>query len=441
MSSHGEVGHREALARTALLIDEEWFGGDADRDVIADTLLAGTVRLTADTASLSTRAGQTALITTFMLIARMGIGIEFAAPNTEVIDQVAPLREPLLSDALIDLALDLVPGAHVRTEPGQVQETFAIGTAAAGQHAIRVWAGDTDARLVRGGPGRACAGEQPYGGLAAGAAAAPIALEALRPQIEAAVGVPAKRRRPTPGPPVTIRLTDLFPRLADPETLDLGRVDAISGGAITHAAIYSLLRIPRLAAQLRVIERQAVDLTNVNRYSLMRRSDQGTDKVMLLQATVAAGLNITGVQDLYTPDSRDRLPALAPRVLVGVDDVRARWWVSEDEPGWLAIAATGNNLAQLTVHYPGGPCAACAHPEPITTDHVPTISFVSFWAGLLQACALIGGVGKQTNISILPFALGDATPVIAVTGVTNAACPIGCAASKGGAKGLETGSP
>ncbi|HTZ87263.1 MAG TPA: hypothetical protein VMB05_11410 [Solirubrobacteraceae bacterium] len=429
MSGQGE-NHYDALARTTLLIDEEWFGGEADCAAIADALLASTVRITADTDSLSTRAGQTTLITAFMLIARMGIGIELAIANVDVIDCVAPLRCGSLLDALIDLGRDLVPGARVRTHVGEVQDTIAIGASPGETSAVRVWADETSAVLRRGGVARACAGELPFGGFAAGAAAAPIALEAVRARIEASVGLPARRRRPSPGPPVEIRLAELFPGIAEIGLVDLGKIDAISGGAITHAAVYCLLRVPGLSARMRVIERQATDLSNVNRYSLLRRSDGEIDKVTLLAAAAGGHLAISGVRDLFTRASRGALLPLAKRVLVGVDDVEARWWVAEAQPAWLAVGATGNNLAQLTVHEVGRPCAACAHPEPVSIDPVPTISFVSFWAGLLQACALLGGVGGASNMTILPFALGDATPLIAVPPVANPACPIGCAAAR-----------
>ena len=55
--------HHDALARTTLLLNEEWFAGEADERAIADALLASTVRIVGDADSLSCRAGQTALIT------------------------------------------------------------------------------------------------------------------------------------------------------------------------------------------------------------------------------------------------------------------------------------------------------------------------------------------------------------------------------------------
>jgi molybdopterin/thiamine biosynthesis adenylyltransferase len=424
-------GHYDALARTTLLLNQEWFSGEADDETIADALLASTVRLVGEAESMRSRAGQTALVTAFMLIARLGIGIEVQVPDVAVIDRVAPLREPRLPEALIELGGDLIPGARVRSSAGEVEETFVFG--AVSDHAgavVQVIATDVEACLQRTGNGAVCTGSQPYGGLAAGAAAAAIALEAARPKIEAAVGLPARSPRPSPGPPVTINLAELFPRLATAPRLALGDFDAVSGGAITHALAYCLLRIPGLQGRLRVIEQQAADLSNVTRYSLLRASDEDTDKVTLLERASSERLEIHGVRSLFTRDTRTSLAPLASLVLVGVDDIEARWWVQESEPAWLAVGATSNHLAQLSIHIPDSPCAACVHPVALPPGTIPTISFVSFWAGLLQSCALMSGPGDPVNVMVYPFALGGTSWAVSVQPHANAACRIGCRASR-----------
>jgi hypothetical protein len=423
--------HYEALARTTLLLNEEWFSGGADEETIADALLASTVRLVGEAESMRSRAGQTALVTAFMLIARLGIGIELQVPDVAVIDRVAPLREPRLAEALIELGGDLIPGARVRSSPGDVDETFMFGTVP--DHApvaVRVIATDVEACFERSGDPAACTGMQPYGGLAAGAAVAAVALEAARPRIEAATGLVARSPRPSPGPPARINLGELFPRLATAPTRALGDFDAVSGGAITHALAYCLLRIPGLQGRLRVIEQQPADLSNVNRYSLLRASDEDTDKVTLLERASGERLEIHGVRALFTRDTRASLAPLASRVLVGVDDIEARWWVQESGPAWLAIGATSNHLAQLSTHIPDSPCAACVHSVALPLGTIPTISFVSFWAGLLQACALVSGLSDPVNVMVYPFALGGTAWAVSVQPNANAGCRLGCRASR-----------
>ncbi|MEX2194342.1 MAG: hypothetical protein WD844_03575 [Thermoleophilaceae bacterium] len=412
-------------------MNEEFFSGEADERAIADALLATRMRFTADEESLSCRAGQTALVAAFVLTARLGIGTELVLPDVPLIDVVAPLRRPDLTDSLIELGGDLVPGAAVRTSTAAVDETFAFGLGRAGsQAAVHVGVTDYAVNIERGGMGSLCAGDLPFGGLAGGAAIAAIALEVALPRIENAAGLRAKSPRPSAGPPVKLNLLDLFPEVTARSTLELGAVDAISGGAITHALLFCLLRTPGLRANVRVIEEQRADLSNVNRYALLRASDEGRLKTEQLEGLATPEVKIAGVTSLFTRETRESVLPLAERVVVGVDDVEARWWVQEEQPAWLAIAATGNHLAQVTTHMPDSPCAACVHTTPLPPQTIPTISFVSFWAGLLQACALISGSREPRNVVVYPFAFGGPSPTASFAPVANRACSICCAASQ-----------
>jgi hypothetical protein len=422
-------GHRDALARTTLLINREFFGDNADESLIADALLGSCVRLRADQQALETRAGQSALVTAFSMVARLGIGIELDVANVAVIDRVAPLRVPLLGDALLELGSDLVPGALIRTRRGKVAEAFAIGSPAVAPGEIVASVGDFDFSLERGSQAASCAGEQPFGGFAAGAALAAIALEAALPTIEAATGLETRTPRPYPGPPCRLDLTDLFPSLGSELDLQIAELDVISGGAITNALLFCMLRVPGLRTGLRVIEADAADLSNVNRYALLRASDNGLLKIDLLEAAATESLQIRGVNSLFTNENRPQLAPLTERVLVGVDDVEARWWVQEENPAWMAVGATGNHLAQLTTHIPGSPCAGCLHPVAMAPQEIPTISFVSFWAGLLQACALLSGESEPRNLSVFPFALGGTMPWASSAPGPSVQCPLRCESS------------
>jgi molybdopterin/thiamine biosynthesis adenylyltransferase len=421
----------DALTRTTLLLNREFFSGEAAEDAIADALLATTVRIQADEASVSSRAGQIALVAGFLLTARMGIGIELIAPNVPVIDLAAPLRLPNLVDALLEVGSDVVPGARVQTEAGTVDEVFAFGDGAP-RSAVHVAATDFAAHLARGGVTGASSGEMPFGGLVAATAIAGIALEAALPRIEAATGLAARRPRPSPGPPVRIDLSDVFPELPHSRSADLGEIDAISGGAITHALLFCLLRVPALRVQVCVVEEQRAELSDVNRYALLRRSDVGRLKTDQLEATASDSVGIVGVPALFTKETRETILPLADLVFVGVDDVEARWWVQQEQPAWLAVGATGNHLAQLTTHVPGEPCAACIHSVPLPPQTIPTISFVSFWAGLLQACALVSGIRSASkNILVYPFALGGNASISTFELAPNTDCPIDCRAARG----------
>jgi hypothetical protein len=86
-------------------------------------------------------------------------------------------------------------------------------------------------------------------------------------------------------------------------------------------------------------------------------------------------------------------------VIVGVDSIPARWHIQEAQPQNLYVGSTNNHEAVLTTHHPSQPCAGCAHPDdenPNDQEFVPTISFVSFWTGLLQSCALLAEPRSDT---------------------------------------------
>src|SRR5207245_4926701 len=111
-------------------------------------------------------------------------------------------------------------------------------------------------------------------------------------------GRTVRRPRPSPGPPARISLPGLFPNLEAGLTRELGDVDAISGGAITHALLFCLLRVPGLRAHVRVIEEQRAELSNVNRYALLRASDDGRRKVGHLESLATDDAELEGVVSL-----------------------------------------------------------------------------------------------------------------------------------------------
>lgn len=429
------TGHAKALARTTLLLNREYFDGKASEPTIADGLLATTIRLHANQANLVTRAGQAALITAFGLIARMGIGVELAIADVGVIDLVAPLRRPTLSDALGDLGADLVPGTTVRTRHGEVDLTIAFGDTPCGDApALRIVADELSCAIVDGSQAVSrIAADWPLGAFAAATAVAPIALEAALPRIEAATGLRRTTKpRPSPGPPVALDLRELFPGLPT-RAGRAGRLDLVSGGAITNAVLFVLLRLPGFSATARVIEAQDVDLSNVNRYMLLRASHQGIPKTHQLEAASSKAIAITGVRELFTRETRHHLAPLAGRVLIGVDNVEARWWVQEEWPEWLCVGATQATIAETTTHRPDGPCAACLHADPLPAGvTIPTISFVSFWAGLLQTCELLSDLehGQPARrVMLWPFALGGVVRSYVSALRASNYCPIACRTS------------
>jgi molybdopterin/thiamine biosynthesis adenylyltransferase len=433
------VSRAFALSRTTRLINRVFFDGEADEDEIARGLAATTVRLLANAESMFDGPGQAALIGAFQLIGRMGIGIELDVPDAPVFNLVRPLRLGTLRASLLELGEHLIPETTLRTEPGTVAVTFAFGTTpCAEQRAIYVYAGDFDCHLTCDRPDSFPSATGALGSLAAAAATATIALEHALPEIERTTGIPRSRRpRPSPGPPVHIDLRDVFPALQRSalakghSRVQLGGFDAMSGGAITNALTTTLLQMPKIDGDMRVIEPERTDLSNVNRYLQLRADEDERAKIDVLHDSSTRSLRITGIQRRFTDETRDQLVPLRPTVFVGVDDIPSRWLVQEEWPESLIVGATNDQEAVVTIHRPVDPCVGCAHPDPLppNDEFIPTISFVSFWAGLLQVCALLAELaGGPTGLrfTVFPFGLGGRHWYDVAELGANERCPVRC---------------
>ena len=385
---------REALSRTLLLArDTDVLGENDPTD--AQLLRAfgpTTVLLVADAQNLAAPAGQHALVALFSLVARLGVTVYLDVPDVAVLGYQPPLRGDSLRDALLDLGRDLIPGRDARAgAPAEADFAFVLGDTpwrGAARTALRLvgdaWSG---AVVPAEEPGQRWRGDWPVGALVAAGIAAPEpykhALRALGARLPNPVGVRYLQ------PVVRARLS-LAPTGTPTPRLRLGAVDAVSGGAITHAAFFAVLRLPGVRGRLRVIEPDRAELSNTNRYMLLRRSDRGRPKTRILESFSLPGLPIEGLDLKYEPGTRDRIRPLAPRVLVGVDDIAARWTVQRDWPVWLGVGATSHYMAMVSEHARGAACAGCAHPrDDEGVGLIPTVGFVSYWAGLLLAARLI----------------------------------------------------
>ena len=422
-----------AGSRTARLINQVFFDGAAEERKITDGLHATRVRLVADPANATSRAAQASTITLFQLVARMGMVVELDLPDVALVDVVAPLRESTLLAALLEVGADLLPDAIATDQLTEADVTFVFGSTPYARGAVRIEADDFTCSLTDSERSETLNADCPLGGMAAAAAAAAIALEAALRKIEEASGCALSTRpRPRPGPPVRVDLREPFPGLAA-HAPQLDRLDIVSGGAITNAFLQTLLWLGNARGQLRVIEPERGDHTNLNRYSQLRASHDGELKIDILSAASRHELSITGVEALFIDETRDLLRPIAPIVAVGVDNVRARWWVQEEWPALLVIGATDNTSAVLTTHRPGEPCAGCAHPDPVPPlagdGFIPTISLISFWGGFMQALALMSDERPSRRVTVYPFALGGGHWWHATDLPNGARCAINCQAS------------
>jgi hypothetical protein len=131
---------------------------------------------------------------------------------------------------------------------------------------------------------------------------------------------------------------------------------------------------------------------------LLLRSHLKELKAHDLAAILAgSGLTIEAVPKRYEPGQLPSLLPLAASVLVGVDDIPTRWLVQRARPGWLGVGATTHWSAMASFHADGLGCAECLHPtDDPGNAPIPTVAFVSFWAGPLTASYFLRHGAGQT---------------------------------------------
>lgn len=145
-------------------------------------------------------------------------------------------------------------------------------------------------------------------------------------------------------------------------------------------------------------------------------------------------MRIDGLSVAFAREAVEVVGGLGPTVLVGVDDIPSRWTVQRAAPGWVSVGATSHGFVMVSGHEPNAACAGCAHPRDESLEgQIPTISFVSFWGGLLQARALLAHAAKVAMPAVnvaWPFGLFGSRGLQAFPLQPAATCPVGCTASR-----------
>jgi len=415
---------------------QDIFTEDIPTRVLVDGITGTRVRLSADDRNLASRNGQTVTVTLAILLAMMGTSIELDIESTPLVGSQPPLRGNELLTGLQDLGADLIPGVGITTRLRRPDITFAIGDTPSSQTpVVRVSGGEATCTVGSHAPARQWAGDQPFGALMAAATAAAEALRIMAERVSVIAGVPLTCEHTYE---LSRHSTLQLPGLSgtDRQSLDLGRVDFVSAGAITTAALYCLLRVPHLGGRLRIVDDAIFELTNLNRYPLMRRSDSGRVKVDILRGASADGLEISGVNARFDEKWQRQLGELSPLVVVGADEIPVRWRVQRADPAWLCVGATSHFMAMVSTHESMTPCAGCTHPRndigPGAVEIVPTISFVSFWGGLMQAVQLVARLAERPagdHWLVWPLGLGGSRPILFGSTAPTRDCPVGCLAS------------
>jgi hypothetical protein len=398
--------------------------------------LTGTeVALVAGEESLKSHAAQTAFVAAALLMARSGNMVYLVAPNVSLLGPQPPLTKDRLLDGLLDVGRDLVPGIEYQAAVPRHEIDTAVffdGTNWSGRPTSVIYAGASAWQGWISPKDDVCrwpANGWPIGALAA---ADLVAGEAFKISMR-------KLRRFASHPEIFDMLfapaTSAFFALAPEGTLtssELGRLDLVSGGAIAQALLFTFARIPDAKGQVRVIEPDINEISNLNRNMLLRRSRLGLPKARDLAEQQLGSITVTPVQARYEGPSRNQVD-LQPIVLVGVDHIPTRWAVQLSGPEWLAVGATSHFMAMSSFHSPGLPCAGCLHPQDDpSNDPIPTVACVSYAAGLMMATQYLQKLAKvqvangEQQIIFRPLRPERVwrSPVAA-----RADCPVNCPAS------------
>ena len=221
------------------------------------------------------------------------------------------------------------------------------------------------------------------------------------------------------------------------QIVDFGQVDVISGGAISQACLYALMRFPDIQMRGRVFDDDLTGQSNLNRNMLTLASDIGSLKVEIISERCGSKLQLRPIANRFTCETSE-VDKLAPRVLVGVDHIPSRWNVQRHAPGWIAVSGTSHFSVSSSAHSAGSACCGCLHPvdDPAAANPIPTVSFVSFWAGLAMAVRLFREVignpysSDRQHLWLTPLRMDLPHAAMWLPVPLHRDCPVHCLASR-----------
>lgn len=424
---------KEALDRTIRLVRDAVPDSVSD-DAIIEQLQSFRIKCVANKENLRSYAGQSALVTLVSLVVRMGIQVTLDIPEVDLIGPQPPLRGTHLRAALLEFGTNVVPGTTITCDTqSDCHFVFVFGdtTTEITPNVWRVtgtaWAGSiAHANFT----GERWVANEPIGGMTAGALAA---TEIFKTTIRALPLRPVWDEYFAPcdfatwdfeGDGLIIPGNCLIP------------VDIISAGAITQAALFVLFRMP-IQLAIRIFDNDKAELSNINRQMLYLRSDSG-QKVDIVAQCAPPLFTCTPIPNHFSMMASAQHLPLAPHTLVGVDDIPSRWDIQRATLGWLGIGATSHFEVSTSSHKLQLPCAGCLHPRDDLQPNapIPTVSFVSFWAGLALAVRFLRHISGQPYVNrrqhlwLSPLRMNENNAALWRPVASRRDCPTGCFASR-----------
>lgn len=148
----------------------------------------------------------------------------------------------------------------------------------------------------------------------------------------------------------------------------------IGAGAIGNAAAWALARLPATGG-LTIVDHESVELSNLQRYVLAERRDEGQVKVDVVSRGFTGGIvAVPFPYDLETfvAERGYHVPAM----LLALDSARDRRAAQASLPRWVANAWTQPDDLGVSVHPTfgeGGACVACLYLPDVTGPNEDTL--------------------------------------------------------------------
>jgi hypothetical protein len=431
------------LNRTILLC-RDYVSDELSDASVCQAFQSVRVLCVADTPNLSSHSGQTCLATVVALLSRMGMQVTLRIPESPMVRRQPPFRGTLLRESLFASSNNLISGATVHEDASEHKPDliFVLGDSAIEETPFLTWrlSGSEWRGAITPGtaPAQRWTADWPIGAMTSAALAAGEAFKFVMRQLS----LRSKHDR------VFFELSRHsnwdFGSIPIPAgKLDLGEVDIVSAGAISQAALYVLLRLPELRIAGRIFDNDTTSPTNFNRNMLTLVGDADSEKVRLVADRCSPEFDLTPRYQRFSADVPDARQ-MAPYVLVGVDDVPSRWQVQRCTLGLLVVSGTTHFSISSSCHDPGEPCCGCQHPvdDPGGPTAIPTVSFISFWAGLAMAVRLIRraigasyGPDRQ-HLWITPLRMDQHYAAIWSPVAPREDCPAGCSAATSNHRGI-----
>lgn len=423
----------DQLART-LLLCRDYLADDVRDDEISQAFQGCRVLCVSDVRNLSTHSRQTALVTLVSLLSRLGVQISLDIPEVRMIWPQPPFSGSLLSQSLLASSEGLITGATIRAGVHvRADLVFALGDSKVGSTHSPIWSltgTEWFGALTSHAAADAWTTKWPIGAMISAALAAGETFKFVMQKLPI-----REEGRILLEPPICCEWD--FGSIPTPtQGIDLGEVDIISAGAICQSALYTLARIPSLHMHGRIFDDDVTAPSNLNRNMLTRAADVSLPKAKLVTEWCGTNIRLEPVPARFGKSNIAR--GLAQHVLVGVDDIPSRWEIQRGARGWVGVSGTSHFSISSSSHKSGEPCSGCLHhlDDPNQAAEIPSVSFVSFWAGLSMAVRLLREVlgnpycANRQHLWLTPLRLDQPHSAMWFPIPARPDCPVQCLASR-----------